>query len=116
MPSFVDDLWKYEKQAYGTCASTPTLLTPVGPGCEEFGGSDKPLMVLLGTGGEAGGVLGRITTRFDGFSEFRNTVSADSKDWSDRDLMSDVLSHESCHLVEGSGQGVHESPSFEVWG
>jgi hypothetical protein len=109
---FVENLWRYIKREYGSCAVRRELSAPIGPGCEEFG-TPKPLIVFLISKG--GG--GTIALRFDEFSGFRNTVWVSDQDWNvDNGVLRDVLVHEACHIVEGGGQGVHESPAFEVWG
>lgn len=108
---FVTELWQYEKSAYGACPTPRTLPAPIGPGCESFG-APKPLMVLL----RSGSGPATIANRFDEFAGFRNTITVTDSSWSQTALLRDVLTHESCHIVEGAGHGVHESPAFEVWG
>ncbi len=111
---FVTDVWKYVKQAYGSCAVPRTLPAPIGPGCESFG-APKPLIALMyvvsgpGTGGN-------LRLRFDSSSSFRNTIAAHANSWY-RPISRDEIVHETCHVVEGGGQGVHESPAYDaVWG
>jgi hypothetical protein len=110
--SYVEDVWRYLKREYGSCAVLRELPAPIGPGCEAFG-EPKPLIVLLNSSGN-GGTIG---LRFDDFSDFRNTLSISDRDWdAGNGILRDVISHEACHVVEGAGQGVHESPAFAVWG
>jgi len=54
---------------------------------------------------------------FDRDSGYRSIIDCGMFKW-DHDGPSeiDVVTHELSHLVEGSSKGIHESPSFEVWG
>jgi hypothetical protein len=110
--SYVEEVWRYLKREYGSCAVPRELPAPIGPGCEAFG-EPKPLIVLLNSSGN-GGTIG---LRFDEFSGYRNTLSISDGSWDvGNGILRDVISHEACHVVEGAGQGVHESPAFRVWG
>jgi hypothetical protein len=61
---------------------------------------------------------GTISSYFDAFSNFRNAADGGANNWglnADNRVARDILTHELCHIVEGSSNGVHESPAFEVW-
>jgi len=57
---------------------------------------------------------GTISSYFDGFSDFRNALDVGADSWVQGDNI-DIISHEMGHIVEGSSNGIHESPAFEVW-
>jgi len=63
--------------------------------------------------GQFGG--GTISSWFDAFSGFRNATDTGAGSWV-RGTNIDLISHEMAHIVEGSSNGVHESPAFTVWG
>jgi hypothetical protein len=78
-------------------------------------GPDR-IFVFLHQGRFGGGT---ISSYFDQFSTFRNATDAGSGDWNvnaNNRIARDVLTHEFAHIVEGSSNGVHESPAFEQWG
>jgi len=54
---------------------------------------------------------------FDKGSGYRSIIDCGMFKW-DHDGPSeiDVVTHELSHLVEGSSKGIHESPSFAIWG
>ncbi len=110
---FVTDVWKYFKQAYGSCAVPRTLPAPIGPGCESFG-APKPLIALMRGASDLGSADGTAMRRFESGSGFRNTIAVGGNGWDYG--MRDVIVHEACHIVEGASQGVEESPAFQVWG
>ena len=77
-------------------------------------GPDR-IFVFLHQGRFGGGT---ISSYFDAFSTFRNATDAGSGDWNvnaNNRIARDVLTHEFAHIVEGSSNGVHESPAFEQW-
>jgi hypothetical protein len=77
-------------------------------------GPDR-IFVFLHQGRFGGGT---ISSYFDAFSNFRNATDAGSSNWgvdSDNRIARDILTHEFAHIVEGSSNGVHESPAFEQW-
>lgn len=112
---FVGDVFRYVKLSYGACAVPRTLPAPIGPNCEAFG-APKPLIVFLhATSGN--GYAGGNANRFDAFSGFRNTIDISAPNWSvGNTLDRDMIVHEIGHIVEGAGQGVHESPAYTIWG
>ena len=57
---------------------------------------------------------GTISSYFDEFSDFRNALDVGADSWVRGDNI-DLLFHEMGHIVEGSSNGIHESPAFEVW-
>jgi hypothetical protein len=64
--------------------------------------------------GQFGG--GTISSYFDSFSSFRNALDVGADSWARADNINiDRVSHEMAHIVEGSSNGIHESPAFEVW-
>jgi len=110
---FITDVFRHHKATYGSCAVARDLPAPIGPNCVRYG-EPKPLMAFFHQGRFFGGT---VANRFDGFSGFRNTIDAGDDGWrEDNGTLHDVITHESCHIVEGASQGVHESPAFEVWG
>jgi hypothetical protein len=110
---FVSEVWKHYRETYGRCAVERNLPAPVGPGCAQFG-QPKPLMAFFHEGKNHGGT---VANRFDESSGFRNTIDVGDNGWNqDNATLRDVITHEACHIVEGSAHGVHESPAFPVWG
>ncbi|GAA2588358.1 hypothetical protein GCM10010435_78410 [Winogradskya consettensis] len=110
---FVTDVWKYIKATYGKCDVDRQLPAPIGPGCTNFG-APKPALAFFHQGRHGGGT---VNNRFDANSGFRTTIDVGDTGWDESNgVLHDEIVHEACHEVEGSSQGVHESPAFDVWG
>ncbi|GAA0806245.1 discoidin domain-containing protein [Spirilliplanes yamanashiensis] len=105
--AFTTDVWRYMKDAYGSCA-VPR------PACERFG-EPRPLLALFHrTAGAGAG--GTIRYRFDAATGNRATIDVAAGSWADSAMLRDVITHEACHHAEFDGQGVLDSPAFTVWG
>jgi hypothetical protein len=110
---FVTDVWRHVKSTYGQCAVDRDLAAPIGPGCANFG-APKPALAFMHQNKHGGRT---VTNRFDGFSGFRTTLDIGDNGWKESSgVLHDRIVHEACHEVEGSSQGIHESPAFSVWG
>ncbi len=93
---FVSSLFNYAKARYGAF------------------GPERLYVMLHGPGQGISG--GTISSRFDSYSGGRNTLDVAASGWTQTDLNKDMLSHELCHIIEGSGNNIHESPAYTVWG
>src|SRR5262249_28058892 len=56
---------------------------------------------------------GHPSTYFDDSHDRRSAVDCGLGAWDHASI--DMVSHELGHIVEGSNNGIHESPAFEVW-
>ncbi len=110
---FTTDVWRHMKDSYGACSTKPPLSEKVGTKCERFG-EPKPALAFFHQGKHHGGT---VANRFDSFANFRTTIDVGTNGWRESDgILHDMIVHEFCHHVEGSSQGVHESPAFPIWG
>ncbi len=112
---YARDVWRYVKDAYGSCAVPVTLPPEIGS-CERMG-EPKPLLLYALSDEPMFGMPqyrwhvaygGRPSIiwlfRPEGFKEIH--------------LLRDMITHEACHHAEGGGQGILDSPTFgdDVWG
>ncbi len=93
------DVWKYTKDTYG-----------------QFG-KDGRLFVILHSGKYGGG---HPSTYFDASHDFRNVIDVglgNLNAWMEPTGETiRIPVHEVGHIVEGASKGIHNSPSFPIWG
>ncbi|KAI9091163.1 hypothetical protein DFS34DRAFT_670456 [Phlyctochytrium arcticum] len=109
---FVTDGWKYMKSVYGGCTTSPPTTDSIGK-CTQWG-DPKPLLFQAHIGKHPGGT---VRVRYDSTTQYRSIADIGNDGWNnDDDELKDIIIHELYHLVEGSSQGVNESPAYSIWG
>jgi hypothetical protein len=102
---FTADVWRHIRTSYGSCVVDR-------PGCADFGG---PVVATYRHSPGPGG--GTIRYRFDPATGYRPTIDVTGHSWAAQDpVLRDVIVHEACHHAEFDGQGILDSPAFDVWG
>ena len=102
--SVIGWLQPFLTQMFSYCAQTYDPVHTYGPSH----------LFMFAHQGQFGG--GTISSYFDSFSSFRNALDVGADSWARADNINiDRVSHEMAHIVEGSSNGIHESPAFEVW-
>jgi len=87
--------WDYIKRTYGSFGPDPRVYSIHHQG--RFGG-------------------GHPGNRFAARHDFRNVSDIGVTSWANNGGNHDIATHELCHIIEGGGNDVHESPAFLIWG
>jgi hypothetical protein len=93
--SLLSRQWQYFKATYGSFGPDPRIYSIHHQG-RFFGGHPGD--------------------RFSALHDFRNSSDIGVGSWAEGGGNRDIASHEVCHVVESSNNGVHGSPAFPVWG
>ncbi|KAI9088808.1 hypothetical protein DFS34DRAFT_640146 [Phlyctochytrium arcticum] len=100
------------KNTYGGCTTSPPTTTSIGA-CTGWG-DPKPILFQAHLGKHSGGT---VRVRYDSNTQYRSVADIGNDAWDNNDdELKDIIAHELCHFVEGSSQGINESPAFDVWG
>ncbi|MDP9792901.1 hypothetical protein J2S43_001413 [Catenuloplanes nepalensis] len=95
LQEYTGTLWRYTRRTYGDFSN--------------------PRLAAIFHQGRYGG--GHPATVFDADHDHRNVIDIGLSSWNATDPQArDITSHEIAHIVEGSANGVHGSPSFGLWG